>query len=782
MTLLLDDVIKSRPLLSCAIFFAIGVIIAYYLSILSALSLTISIILIILAVLFMMNTLIMDKRIVLIFFVILMAGFSLMNWQEIKYKSQYSLANYNGSADLDIIAVVKEDLSSLQGNKILLRPYFINQKPIKYGYIQLDKNYLPFHLNNGELIEIKLSIYQPAKEMNPGGFSNYNYLKRKGIYSQGYYEGELQYRGQINNFIIDRIITLKYHLIDLVDQTAEKPYNELLKALLLGERDGLSGEWKENFTLAGVNHLLAISGLHVGFIMAIFIFILNILNLPNILRNILLSMLIILYIILSGFRPSVFRAGLLSVFLLWARFFQRKGDTLNILGLTVLLNTLINPYQLFDIGFQLSYFILIMILFWYQIFKNKCGSVFSLSIAAFLASSPLCAYYFNSITPVSLITNIWAIPLAGLVVSIALIGLIIGLIHPVFSLLIFKLLVYPIKLLVYGINLMLIIPFGYQEVATPSFFRLLFFIFLLIVLPFLLKKRVFQVNELKRKKRLNYLVIISFIVFLIISFIPYFNRQFEVTFISVGQGDCALLRSPDDKYILVDGGGYLGLDSTQGKYTVLPYLQYKGIKELEIIFITHFDADHAMGILDILGNREVKLLVFPIDFERNEIAEMIIEKANRFNIPIILSQLGDYYRLGDLFLKVLNPDPEYRKISRNENSLVIKAEYHNFSVLLTGDLEEEGERRLLNKDILLNSTILKLGHHGSNSSSSDLFLKAVSPQNGIISVGRNNYGHPADEVIERSQKYGIGLWRTDEQGAIKVKSDGFNYTIEAYVK
>src|SRR5699024_1651892 len=124
--------------------------------------------------------------------------------------------------------------------------------------------------------------------------------------------------------------------------------------------------------------------------------------------------------------------------------------------------------------------------------------------------------------------------------------------------------------------------------------------------------------------------------------------------------------------------------------------------------------------------------------------------AAEYHVPIILAQAGDYFKFGELYLKILNPLPEYRKISRNENSLVISVEYHNFSLLLTGDLGIDGERRLLSKYSSLKSDVLKLGHHGSNSSSSDRFLAEVSPDHGIISVGRNNYGHPADEVLSRS--------------------------------
>src|SRR5690606_19138638 len=145
-----------------------------------------------------------------------------------KYYSPYSIANYNSAGPFLIRGIIREDLSSLQGNKLILKPLYIGDKKVKYGYIQLDKRYLPVELVNGDLVVIKLKLNEPARALNPGAFSNYDYLKRKGIYSQGYYTGDLQVRGKINNFIMNSIIRLKYHLIFLIDRTGYEPYNELL--------------------------------------------------------------------------------------------------------------------------------------------------------------------------------------------------------------------------------------------------------------------------------------------------------------------------------------------------------------------------------------------------------------------------------------------------------------------------------------------------------------------------------------------------------------------------
>jgi len=175
-------------------------------------------------------------------------------------------------------------------------------------------------------------------------------------------------------------------------------------------------------------------------------------------------------------------------------------------------------------------------------------------------------------------------------------------------------------------------------------------------------------------------------------------------------------------------------------------------------------------------------LVLPYNFERNQIAARIVDQAVSSNVPIVMAGEGDYFELGELILNLYNPEFEQKSISRNGNSLVIKVDYRNFSALLTGDLEEDGERRLANYGSILNSDILKFGHHGSNSSSTEGFLEQVEPQHGVISVGNNNYGHPSDEVLSRALANDISVWRTDIHGAIMIRSDGFYYSIEGHMK
>ncbi|MFW6016459.1 MAG: DNA internalization-related competence protein ComEC/Rec2 [bacterium] len=776
---------RKRPFLWIAISFAIGIILAYYLYSLSLIILFLVSVLLLL-VFFLINLYIspsIDKSLVIFTLMLpLFLGFLTLYWQEIKYDSPYSLASYNQDEVVEVIGEIREDFSSLEGNKIFLQPYYIDGNRIKYGLVELDKRFLPRELSNGEVIRINLNLNQPRKMRNPGGFSNYDYLKRQGIYSQGYYLDNLEIIDRVNNFFIDYLISLKRRFINIIDQAVIEPYNNLIKAFLLGERDGLPDEWYNYFTNSGINHLLAISGLHVGFILIIFSYLFKITKISKEISSLIISIILFLYLIITGFRVSVFRASFLAIAFLWAPYFNRKGDILNLLGLAALINLLINPYHLFNIGFQLSYFVLLSITLWFELFKEYFPSFIAITNAAFIGSTPIVIYYFNLFTPVALLTNIWAIPLVGVIVLLSLLALLIALFLPTVAALVFQILIYPIITLIFSTKIISSLPFAHYELATPSIINLIIVLLLIIILPLTLRKRIFSINKEKRKKNLYYLSLLLSIIILINIFIPIFDNQIKITFIDVGQGDSILIESPEKKYILIDGGGYLGRYSSHGEGTLLPLMRSKGIRKLDLVFISHFHADHALGIIDLIGNRKIKNLVFPYNYTDNYLSQEIIFLAEKYDIPILLTKKGDYFCLGEMCLNILYPEEELKFESPNNNSVVIRLDYKYLSILLTGDLEQEGEKRILAEGDNLNSNILKIGHHGSKTSSSDLFMQEVFPEHGIISVGRNNYGHPNPEVILGAEEMGIKIWRTDIHGAVKIRSDGYHYTIEPFIK
>ena len=768
---------KRRPMILIFMYLASGILTAKFYN-------EKSIVILILFSLILISLKIKTKKLLLILFILFLVGMSLIFYEKYKYNSNYSVAEWNEKENLQITGIVREDLQNLDGNKIYLKPILINNFKVKYGKIELDKRYLPFTIKENEIYSAKFTLKEPPGKMNPGEFSYKNYLKKKGIFAKGYFENDLLYKGE-NNFNPKKIlIKLKKYILNKIDKNISYPYNNIIKALLLGERNGLPENWEEKFTLSGTNHLLAISGLHIGFILLILLQLTNIFKISNLgVKNLLITIILIVYILLTGFRASVFRAALIAIFYLWAKFFKREADIFNIIALTATINLLINPYSLLEVGFQLSYIVLLAILLWQPYFKKTLAKALSVSISAQLGSLAITSYYFNMISPIGIITNLWAIPLTGVIIIISIIFLMIGIVFP-FLFYYFNIILKILFLILYnGINFTSKLNFGNFEIATPELWMVILFYFVIFISPFLFKKR--SIIILKKKNIFHRkLFIFILILILIFNFIYKPSPKLEIVFLSVGQGDSILLNLPGGEKILVDGGGKAGINNNQGRVVLLPYLKQSGIKKLDLGIITHFDTDHALGMISLLREDKLKALLIPTSHSENYLYKEAIKLALENNIKIYKAKRGDVIKNGEVVLSILHPyvKNNYLVKNRNNNSIVIKLKYHHFSLLLTGDLEKEGELKLVKSGDNLESQILKLGHHGSNSSSSKEFLEKVNADEAVISVGENNYGHPAQEVIERVNEFGMRKWITKEDGAIIIETDGFSYNVESIVR
>lgn len=766
---------KNRPFLAGFIFLAGGIITVYYFAFLQ-------IFLIYLFLIILLIFIFKKKKFIILLLVIFIIGTLLITIEERKYNSRDSVTDWQGRENILIKGVISEDLQNLTDYKIYLKPYFINKNAVKYGKIELDKRYLPISLKDGDFISGFFSLKIPARKKNPGGFSYYKYSKEKGIYSIGYFEHDLKVLGRKRNMIKSFIIMIKRKMIALIETSLSSPYSEVVKALLLGERSQLPESWQKNFTFSGANHLLAISGLHIGFIMILLLKLAEYLDfIPDLLKNIFISLILGGYIVLTGIRSSVLRAGLLSIFFLWGRFFKREADIFNILGITAIINLLINPYSLFQVGFQLTYLVLLMILLWQPYLKNIFGKALSVSLSAQFGSIPITAYYFNMITPIGIITNLWAIPLTGLVILISFMGLILGFVFPLINHISSKVIRIILMIINKGMEYTAAFPQGHLEIASPELFTVFFLYFILLLAPFLFQKK--AVPILKRRNRLarGYFIILLIIIIIFNLYSPP-DDKLQIIFFAVGQGDSILIDLPGGKNIIVDGGGLAGRESDQGEQVLIPYLKYKGIKKIDMAVITHFDTDHALGITSLLEKDRVRSLLLPETHADNYLSRKVYNLAEADDIVIYKGKRGDRFQNGEVFLHILHPylKNNYIEQNRNNNSLVLKLDYRNFHLILTGDLEREGEMRLVKDYADLNCQILKLGHHGSNSSSSASFLEKVAPKEGIVSVGENNYGHPAKEVMDRLKQAGIREWVTEKSGAIIVRTDGYNYKIRGF--
>ena len=305
------------------------------------------------------------------------------------------------------------------------------------------------------------------------------------------------------------------------------------------------------------------------------------------------------------------------------------------------------------------------------------------------------------------------------------------------------------------------IPFSKIYIKTPYFYQIICY----YILIFYIKKHHFKLNKI---------VAILLILILIGEIVDILPNRLQIYFIDVGQGDSTLIITPQRKTILIDGGGDVEYDI--GKNTLLPYLLSRRINKLDYIICSHFDTDHVGGILYLLKEIQVRKVIIGKQYEINDNYEEFKEivKSKKIQVETVIE--GKKINIEkDLYFDILWPSDsqEVSKNSINNNALVCKLNYRKFSLIFTGDIEEEAEKILVSKyknTNILKSTILKVGHHGSKTSSTQEFLQAVNPQIALIGVGKNNtFGHPNNDVIERIQNLGAKIYRTDEMGEIMIQ-------------
>ena len=245
-----------------------------------------------------------------------------------------------------------------------------------------------------------------------------------------------------------------------------------------------------------------------------------------------------------------------------------------------------------------------------------------------------------------------------------------------------------------------------------------------------------------------------------------------------GQGDCTIIRTKYNKTVLIDSGEGNSDKYDYGKSVVLPYLLSHNISKIDYLIISHFDSDHAGGAFYILENLKIENIVIGFQAEKYENCVEFIKLAKEKKVNIIGLKTNDILEIDkETYFKVLFPDIEKTIVENkiNNNSLVLKLMYKEFSMLFTGDIEELGEKAILkNDEKLLKSTVLKVAHHGSKTSSIEEFIAKVNPKIAVIGVGsKNNFGHPNQEVIDRLEKYKIQIFRTDKNGEISIYTDGY---------
>ena len=635
----------------------------------------------------------------------------------------------------------------------------------------------------GNILEADGNYVKGGEERNPGEFDYNKYLRKNGVSGLLYIysSSKIKIVGEEASFIGSLIFNTRKN----IDEQIRKIYNPetagFLRGILLADRSEINYNEKQDFINSGVIHILAVSGLHVGYILLIFTFIFGRFNVY--IKSVLTIIGLILFLLITGVPPSAFRATVMAIVLISAFLMNRATNLLNSVAIAALIILIINPAELFNAGFQLSFSAVISIALIYPVFREKIEEknfqnrllrglllFLGVSLAAQIGTLPVTIYYFGKISLVALFTNLLVIPAAGIIVGIGIFSLVLSfslpVVAPFFTIVneVLVKLIYSIIHFTGGSELSFLRIHNFSILDIITFYSLLIFFFYYF--------RSFQ--NFFAKVCLSVLCIFCYVIIGSIgntNLLP--ENKLSVLMVDVGQGDAFLLKFPNGKTALIDAGE-ANYSFDNGERVILPLMNNLGIDKIDYGFVSHVDLDHYGGFVSLIHNGKIKNIFKPeIDSSLNK--DLRFEKYIADNNLSVNHYHKTILKIGNVRIYVLNANMEHN-FSSNNNSGLLKIVYGNSEFLFTGDLEKQGERYYDNYyGNFLDSDVLKVGHHGSKTSSSIGFLNLVSPEISLISAGiQNKFHHPSGITLEKLEKFNSAIYRTDLSGAILLRSDGEN--------
>lgn len=633
-------------------------------------------------------------------------------------------------------------------------------------------------ISEGDVVEVDTRIYEFPEQRNPHQFDYGEWLNLQGISAHG----ELQNILRIEEGYWFSFGNAREHILKDIDQLFEEEQASFAKAILLGYKDDLSPEAKQEFSRAGLSHIMAVSGLHVGFIVAPFWLLIPFLwssKKGKWLGLIGLTVLLILYAGITGFSPSVSRASLMAWLLTYGRLFHKTRNSINLTAVAAIILLMINPNQLFDAGFQLSFGAVFTILFVMpeaqRIIPQKHQftwtgtflTIILVSIVVQIGLFPILIEYFGEFSIVGPISNALVIPLLSIVVPFGL-GIVV-----LYSSIpqLFEILAIPIELLMKWIQGVATFTGG-SSFSYISVSEISFFVFLIWLLAILLIASI-RIPNVRWKMVIGLLLGVNLLLIenVMNDTDP---KTLDITFLDIGQGDAIHIKTPNDKHLLVDAGRW-SPGGNSGEEVILPYLEESGINRLDGIVLSHPHADHIGGIIDIIETIPVDTIYQTrADYDSN-LYQTYMKLAEEHRIPIQYPIAGDLVNIDPAIrLFIIGPNSGSESSNINNHSLAFKVVYGETSALFSGDAEAEQELRLANMyGDFLKSNLYKVGHHASNTSSSRLFLDAIQPGISVASLAfENRFRHPGAEAVTRLHQFSKTQNYTSLSGAIKYVSDG----------
>ena len=772
------------------IIFIIGIIFGYYVSLPETFLLSVVCFFILLLIL----TLIFSNKFsshILIFILFILVFF--VGWFKITVDNRAPEKNileklFEHNSNIVLSGIVTERPRSKNDRlsfTVDTKKIYINNRPINLETttllsLQIDTtNYTYKDIRYGDELFALGKLVEPTGQRNPGEFDYSRYLHLNGIYStfrvKGY-ESVIARSNNNGNFIQLKIIQpAREYIKDILHNNMGKIEAAFLSGLLVGDRADIPEDIKQDFFNAGVTHILAVSGLNVAFVIVIITILFSLLIKNKYLKNGLIIISLIFYLLLTGGQPSIVRATIMGIVFIIGNSLERNVLPLHSLSLSALIVLVYNSKQLFDVGFQLSFLCVFALIYVYPILSGLVKLKSKRKIFLFLKESLLCsiavmiilfpvlALVFGKVSFVAVFANIVVVPIANVCLCIGFLQVLTYSILPYISNLFTEL-----NQFLLWLNLKIINCFGSLEpliISSYGFTIAKLFVYYCFCF--------FSLHTIKNKK--IGLTIIGILLLLSINvYLNIFNNnggKLRITFIDVGQGDATLIQMSNDRNIMVDAGPVTeNFDS--GEKIIYPFLLRESVDKINLFFLSHFHDDHFGGLPYLIKQGMIDTIYF-YDSTGNGIICNYLDSLSSSHGTIFKQVNFSNYTIDGLKIITLNTslDQNYNlsKNKRENNlSLILKVYYGNTSILFTGDIEKEADKALCEKyDDFLKSDILKVAHHGSNSGTGEEFLSYVNPKQAVVFAGRRNvYKFPSPVVINRLLSKNCNVNVTADEGAI----------------
>lgn len=649
----------------------------------------------------------------------------------------------------------------------------------------------------GERVRVSGRLERPAGARNPGALDYRRYLARRGVH----YQLVLGSGDRVERLepappgAMAAAGAARRKLSAAIERVLTPTKAAFLRGVLFGDRGRLPPEILDDFRGSGLVHILAVSGLHVGFIGGAALFLGRRLGLRGWATSCSTIAVLAFYAMMADLRPSVVRAAVMAAAAIIAHTGRWDKDSLNVLALAGLVLLLPSPGLLADAGFQLSFAATAGLLVLRPGLEARLRFLprllrlpASVSLAAQLAVAPISLYHFDRLSLVALVANLAIVPVVGVVVVLGMSLGGVGLL----SLAVARYLAVPEGWLI-GLVLKATSWFAAWPIATISPGRpgvaaiVSYYLWLLLVLVPLHPRSsrsgparasgggLFRHRNLKRV-----LAALLITVSVIQAWSPALKAsgRLRVFFLDVGQGDAAFLLFPSNKTMIVDTGG----PAENGTGDLVSFLLRHRIRRIDYLALTHSHLDHVGQAAELIRQFRVGAVIGTDELQGSPDGREILALARGRGIPFYRVKTGDELRPdGAVAVRFLHPGKDLMAGTRsdaNNNSVVFQLVFHRVTILFTGDLEAEGEEEVLRLGAGLSSTVLKVGHHGSAFSTTPSFLQEVRPRAAVIQVGKNPYGLPQEEIIDRLEQAGAPVFRTDRDGAVILSTDGGRVTVE----